>query len=234
MKNIKDPDEITPIQEVDGYLFKMDDLFEFAPGHSGTKARTCLLQALREPGLTTSHTKKYPQGFMVAATAKELGIPCRVHTTHKVARDLFGKRPSNAVVIIHPDHEAMVEATQSDSRLSGFKFMAMNMDCTAANESVARQCENIPKDCPRIIVQTQTGATALDILHAMIDQGREDTKVLVICQDEQVVHDYFDTHGPDDWFHHAQLVSRTKETSTYEYGNIEGAIFWCGNIIRGK
>jgi len=69
----------TPVQQVDDYFLKRDDLFEVA-GVRGGKARTCWSLAQGAVGLVTAGSRSSPQVNIVAHIARDLGIPCRVHT----------------------------------------------------------------------------------------------------------------------------------------------------------
>ena len=199
---IHDTDAITPIQEQDGYYIKCDNLFGLhgkLGTYTGTKARVAAILAKGKSGLTTIHTSQHPQGPLVAAVAKMEGIPCRIHTTEKLARAMFGSKPHGATVIAHGSKEVIHITTMSDANLTGFTFMPVNMDCTEALESIKKQCVNIPGDTNRIIVRANDdGAVAMAILQGMEAHGKKTTMV-VHGPNTNGIAAHFRLFGPDTW-----------------------------------
>lgn len=238
MEKIIGLNTITPVISSDSFWFKRDDLFEATKGFRGTKARTCMLQAIGKPGLTTLHTIKSPQGPLVSAAAEFLSIPCRIHTTEAAIKHSPGELHGAPDVIIHPDDFDLGEAVQADAYITGFKAMARDMDCSEARESIITQCANFPGSTRRVVVPAVTGATAVAILDGL-DKWDIDANLMVLCfgKTSEAIR-MFEMFGTD-WEERTTFASARKAEGKHWFDvNRDqvhsGDLIWMGSTLEGE
>lgn len=221
---ITDINELTPVEDKGGIYFKREDKFTcISHLFTGTKARVAAILAKGQTGLTTIHTIEYPQGPLVASTAKSAGIPCRIHTIEKAAREM-PRNPHGATVVIHKSKEYMDRAVQADSKLTGFFMMAVNMDCTEAQESIEAQCANIPDDTCQILVNANDeGSVARAILQGMKVHGKKGI-IIVHGKNTNGIAAHFRLFGPEEWFSYVHIQEEAPTP-------MEKDLVWVGNYF---
>jgi 1-aminocyclopropane-1-carboxylate deaminase/D-cysteine desulfhydrase-like pyridoxal-dependent ACC family enzyme len=164
---------LTPIEKHGGFLVKRDDLFEVA-GVCGGKARTCWYLAQGAEGLVTAGSRQSPQVNIVAHIAKELGIPCRVHTpTGALSPELESAVGAGAELVQHrPGYNSVIiKRARDDAAIRGWAEIPFGMQCWEAVYQTARQYRNIPADIKRIVITVGSGMSLAGILNGMLEFG---------------------------------------------------------------
>lgn len=182
-KVVKDLNELTPIEEYDGILFKRDDLFQPFDDIplSGGKVRQaiCLLQNQKDKikkgynnTVITGTSVQSPQGIIVSRVAKEFGMNSIL---------VFGATNSESIKKHNLVLNAMNYATRIDTEAGmGYNTVldrrvrdimwdegkdyfhiafGINLedDQDAIIDSVSRQCENLPDDLDMLVVPAGSG-----------------------------------------------------------------------------
>jgi 1-aminocyclopropane-1-carboxylate deaminase/D-cysteine desulfhydrase-like pyridoxal-dependent ACC family enzyme len=198
--------EYTPVQHVDDYLLKRDDLFTIA-GVCGGKARTCWHLAQGAAGLVTAGSRSSPQANIVASIAKELRIPCRIHTPQgELSPELRQAQLKGAHVIQHKSgyNNVIIKRALDDAAATGYTSIPFGMECDEAVKQTRMQVQDIPLTVERIVVACGSGMSLSGLLWGLND-GWEDVPVLAV----QVGADptkRLDKYAPKDWRKQVKLV----------------------------
>ena len=195
---ITDINQLTPVEEHNGILYKRDDLyipFDDIP-LSGNKLRQSikLIEKLKldikqnyNNKIATTCNIKSPQGLIVARVAKEYGISCMVgYSNTKPVNDVIAE---NIILknIINVGAEVRIIAkmgleTNMQSKLKEIckkdnffiiKFginAELHKDCIL--ETAIRQVENIP-DVDNIVITVGSGLTAAGILKGLVEHKKK-------------------------------------------------------------
>lgn len=183
--NTNEYDTPTPLETRGAFLFKRDDLWNH--GHStGAKSRTMLKHHNGAAGLISGGTRISPQIERVALTAKQLGVPCRVHTGNgkftsemqtviDAGGELLQHRPGYLTVIskrLHDDAAAHPD----------WQFWPFGMGRQEYIDDIAIQVAALDLgDFNDIIVPCGSAMTLLGILQGLDNVGaREHQKVIAI------------------------------------------------------
>ena len=210
MKLITNPDELTPVEERDGYFFKRDDLFSIA-GVRGGKARTCWYLAQGAKGLVTAGSRQSPQVNIVAHIAKELGLPCHIHTPRgKLSPELTSAVSTGAKLFQHKAgyNNVIIRRALDDAVSTGYKYIPFGMDCWEAVRQVKKQVKNIPKEAKRIVVPVGSAMSLAGILHGLVAHYatlRRNIPVLGVCVGADPTK-RLDKYAPDGWKRMVKLV----------------------------
>ena len=166
-------DDLTPIEKHGGFLVKRDDLFSVG-GVNGGKVRTCWNLAQNAKGLVTAGSRESPQVNIVAHIAKELGIPCRVHTPEgTLSEEVHAAKSIGAEVIQHKAgyNSVIIKRAKDDSLKTGFKEIPFGMECEEAIKATKYQVKNIPFETKRIVIPVGSGMSLSGLLHGLKEQG---------------------------------------------------------------
>lgn len=160
----------TPLIQCGEYWLKRDDLFEVA-GVRGGKARTCWRLAQGAVGLVTAGSRASPQVNIVAQIAKELGVPCRAHTTTGVlGRELELAKDAGAEIIQHrAGYNSVIKArAREDAAARGWTEIPFGMECREATEETASQVpQELPIGVKRIVVAVGSGMSLSGIMYGL-------------------------------------------------------------------
>mgnify|MGYP003312664843 FL=1 len=172
-KTYRNYDDLTPVEKIGEYFVKRDDLFA-VNGVNGGKVRTCYYLAQNAKGLVTAGSRESPQVNIVAHIAKELGIPCRVHTPEgKLSPEVEAAKNIGAEVIQHKAgyNSVIIKRAKDDAIEQGFKEIPFGMECCEAVEATKNQVKNIPSDTKRIVIPVGSGMSLSGLLHGLIENN---------------------------------------------------------------
>lgn len=164
---------LTPIQQVGDLWVKRDDLFEVG-GVRGGKVRSCWRLAQGATGLITAGSRASPQVNIVSHIARELGIPCRVHTpTGDLSPEVQAARDMGAEVIQHKAgyNSVIVARARDDARKTGWREIPFGMECREAVAETAAQVRDIPEGVQRIVMPVGSGMSLSGVLHGLLRSG---------------------------------------------------------------
>lgn len=180
---IKDPDQLTPIEEYNGILFKRDDLFQPFDDIplSGGKVRQAIYLLKNQKDkikkgynntVITATSVQSPQGIIISRVAKEYGMDSIL---------VFGATNQESIKKHNLVLNAMNYATRIDTeakmgyntvldkRITSLMFdegkdyfhvkfgINLEEDQDAIIDSVSRQCENLPDDLDLLVVPAGSG-----------------------------------------------------------------------------
>lgn len=171
---ISDPAALTPVEFHGGVWFKRDDMYQVA-GMRGGKARACHWLATKgQPrGLVTAGGRGSPQVEIVAAIARHLGLPCRVHVPAGTATpEMLRAQAAGAELVPHrPGYNSVLCARAAkDAALQNWRLIPFGMQCFPAVSLTTEQSANIPASIQRLIVPVGSGVTLAGILHGLARQ----------------------------------------------------------------
>lgn len=172
---------MTPYERHGAYWVKRDDLFTYA-GHHGGKVRTCLALATGgpTPGLVTAGAKDSPQVAIVAAVARTLGLPCRVHVPAcKGSPEIDSAAADGAEVIWHaPGRNTVIVArSRADAAARGWRLIPFGMECAEAVTQTAAQVPGLPEGVSRIVIPVGSGMSMAGVIDGLAAIGRPDVRV---------------------------------------------------------
>src|SRR5262245_446260 len=158
---------LTPVEEYDGFWVKRDDLYCLA-GVRGGKVRACwaLCKDAEAQGLVTASHRPSPQGHIVSAVAKRLGIPCRVHTPLGEYTDQMQQAADNGAVITQHEcgyNNVIIKRAMDDAVRLGWLHVPFGMECKQAVQSVSEQVRNLPLEIKRLVVPVGSGISLAGI-----------------------------------------------------------------------
>ncbi len=166
-------DYLTPVEKVDGIFIKREDKFQVAEVCGG-KARTCWFLSQGARGLVTAGSRQSPQANIVAHIAKELKIPCRIHTpTGQLSPELIDAREYGAEIIQHKAgyNNVIIARAREDAINRGWINIPFGMECQEAVEQTRKQVKNISSEIKRIVVTVGSGMSLSGILWGLIDNN---------------------------------------------------------------
>jgi len=156
---------LTPVEQYGEFYVKRDDAYERA-GVRGGKVRTCWRLAQGAVGLVTAGSRSSPQVNIVAHIARELGVPCRVHTPQgELSPEVADAAACGAEVVQHPaGYNSVITARARDDAASlGWTLIPFGMECEEAVRATASQAD-LPPGVRRVIVPVGSGMTLAGIL----------------------------------------------------------------------
>lgn len=168
--------EATPIERGEGDVYlKRDDLFQIA-GVRGGKVRTCWHLAQGAKGLVTAGSRSSPQVNIVAHIAREISIPCRVHTpTGALSPEVRQAQDCGAEVIQHKAgyNNVIIARAREDAARHGWTNIPFGMECSEAVRQTAAQflASELPPEIERIVVPVGSGMSLAGILAGMAKSG---------------------------------------------------------------
>jgi len=207
-----DPDALTPVEKYGEYYLKRDDLFEYA-GVRGGKVRTCLALSKDAVGLVTAGSRMSPQVNIVAHIAKQMGIPCHVHTPEgELSPEVSDAKTFGAEVIQHKAgyNNVIIKRARDDAEKRGWTEIPFGMGCEEAVNQTKRQVRNVPNTVVRIVVPVGSGMSLSGILWGL-KEAENDTPVLGVRVGADPIK-RLDKYAPSDWRDRVTLV-----TSSHDY-----------------
>ena len=220
------PDELTPVETANGgILHKRDDLCVIN-GARGGKARTCFhLAKQAKKGLTTAGSRHSPQVYLVAAMAKELGLPFTAHVPSGEIKDgpvLEAKKLGAEIIQHKPGYNSVIIARAKEyAEETGFTEIPFGMECDEAITQTRNQVSNIPKEAKRLVIAVGSGMSLCGVLHGLADAGRQDLPVIAIwvgADPEKRINQY----APEGWENQVTLIKSDEEYSKHIEAKLGG------------
>tara|TARA_R110002153_G_scaffold196696_2_gene350091 strand:+ start:105 stop:2279 length:2175 start_codon:yes stop_codon:yes gene_type:complete len=209
---IKDPDAITPIQQVGDLWIKRDDLFE-CNGVRGGKVRTCLALSQGSAGLITAGSRSSPQVNIVAHVAEYLGLPCRVHTPEgEPSPEVAHAISSGAERVTHrPGYNSVIiKRARDDAKERGWTEIPFGMECHEAVKQTRRQVpEVLAEGVSRLVVPVGSGMSLSGILWGLQDHGHGLNVLGVVVGADPS--ERLDKYAPPGWRDMVVLVEATED-----------------------
>ena len=203
---IKKANELTPIEEYDGVLYKRDDLFKPFPGEelNGGKVRQAInlifhnLDLIRKEyhnKVATTSQKDSPQGMIISRVAKAYNLGCFVGygniSPKTLSENTFIKhiRENNGIVesIINQGFDNAINSRLKKLQEAGtgnnFFIIKFGIDVEKnpiVVDCIADQVQNIPDNLDNLVIPTGSGITAGSILRGIQKYGKKIKKVYVV------------------------------------------------------
>jgi 1-aminocyclopropane-1-carboxylate deaminase/D-cysteine desulfhydrase-like pyridoxal-dependent ACC family enzyme len=165
----------------------------------------------RDPaGLVASAHRQSPQAARVAAVAKLLGLPCRVHVPDaagELAEELDKAKQLGAELVMHrPGYNSVIsKAARDDAAACGWLEVPFGLECAETVQLTARQAAALPRGgYRRVVVPVGSGMTLAGILHGMAAAGNWTPVLGVQCGAPRAR--MLDKWAPRDWRTRAWLA----------------------------
>lgn len=200
--------ELTPVEEHDGYFLKRDDLFKI-DNICGGKARTCWhIAESAKVGLITAGSRASPQVNIVAAIASKLKLPCRVHVpSGAFSQELTNAKNYGAEIIQHkPGYNSVIvaRAKKDAEEHSDWTYVPFGMECEEALYQTHKQVGNIPNEIKRIVVPVGSGMSLAGILWGIKEFGLNISVLGVRVGADPIKR--LNEYAPSNWTKNVQLV----------------------------
>lgn len=185
--------QLTPINELGGWLFKREDLFKPFPfcNANGSKLRQSIILTEKniekaKNGIITGTSIVSPQGVIVSATARFLNVPCKIiyggTTIERIKNEKYPREAARlgAKVIIGSkcprtavlNSIAQKEAEKDGSFVIRYGFdLRNNLDCFV--QSVAEQVKNIPDELENLVIVVGSSITLIGVLYGISIYGKK-------------------------------------------------------------
>lgn len=224
---------LTPVQRVNGMLFKREDLYApFGTGEvNGGKLRQCMLLVNKihrdYEGLVTCCSIHSPQAPITAATAKAFGMQCQI---------LYGgTKPETLLKLPMPKlsmrYGAKVSIAARSGRSSILYYIAQKLQRVKDKRdyiilyginlgehedillgAVADQVKNIPDDIENLVLTCGSGITAIGVLAGIKRYGKNVRNIHLVAtapDRRKMIHSMLQKHGADrDFFYHDLFHTR--------------------------
>ncbi len=209
---------------MEGVWVKRDDLFVVA-GVNGGKARGCWVLSDGASGLVTASNRVSPQGPIIAAVAKQRGIPCRVHTPRGgMTKELEFASNLGAELVRHKCgyNSVIIARAREDAKKLGWKEIPFGMSCRECVDLIRNQVDNVPPGVKRIVMVCGSGISLAGVLWGLRD-ARRDIPILGVRVGADPVK-RLDIYAPPLWRMQVSLVNSGygyhKVPDTLHFGDI--------------
>ena len=208
MKDITKPEELTPIEEIDGIAFKRDDYFVLNEGRGG-KARTLLYYIRKEwAGLTTAGSRNSNQCDIVARVAARFGFSCRIHVPEgKLSPELEQARTEDYTEIVQ--HKAgynnvVIKRARDDAEAREWKYIPFGMDMWEMIRTQVSQASNVIDYKPdRIVIPIGSGMAFFGVANALA-QMENPIPLVGIAQND--VWGKRVKYAPNGWLNFSEII----------------------------
>ena len=200
MQFIKNPRELTPVQNINGLWVKREDLFSpfELNGVNGGKLRQCWIMlervAKEYSGTITCCSVHSPQGPISAAVSREFGLTSDVYFGKVLPENLYtfpmvklirhyGGNPS-----IHPKHIRQVNlyslakenAPKENKFIIAYGFNLSKYP-EAILDAVSNQVENIPDELDNLVITCGSGITSTGVLIGLKRFNKKVNKIYFVA-----------------------------------------------------
>jgi len=186
--------KLTPVQNVGGYLFKRDDLFQPAGfTMNGGKLRQAILQITGQPGMNIVSGSQIisPQSPIIAQVCEALSRRCVIvyGCEQKTVRSSYEGQlaiSSGAEIVLSPSgRQTVIRSICKDisARLGHFHLdygMNSESNIEAFYQANARQVENIPDKLDNLVITCGSGITATGVIKGILDYGKKVDKIYLV------------------------------------------------------
>lgn len=203
---IRKSQELTPIQEYNGVLYKRDDLFMPFPGEmlNGGKVRQAInliyhnLDVIRNEyhnQVATTCQKDSPQGMIVSRVAKAYNLGCFVGYGNLSPKTLAENKFINHILqndgiaesIINQGFDNAITSRLKKLQEAGtgnnFFIIKFGIDVEKnpiVIDCIADQVKNIPNEFDNLVIPTGSGITAGSVLRGIKKYGKKIKKIYVV------------------------------------------------------
>ena len=186
IKDITDPNKLTPVQKKGNYYLKREDFF-VCNGARGAKVRGCYLlvkNGLEKnkdlKGATTAGSRQSPQINILSKVAQHFNIKSEAHTPQGVlSAELEEAKKTGTEIIQHKAgyNSVIIARAKEASKKNGYLNIPFGMECKEAIDNTAKQVANIPDGVKRIVVAVGSGVNLAGIVNGII-ATKKDIKIL--------------------------------------------------------
>lgn len=191
---------------------KRDDYYKMA-GANGGKTRTCWFLSRGAKGLVTAGSRMSPQVNLVAHIARELGIPCHIHTPRgKLSPEVQDAVDCGAELFQHKAgyNNVIIARAREDALKNNFTLIPFGMECEEAVRQTKRQVRYIPQGVKRIVIPVGSGMSLSGLLTGLKENNLNIPVLGVVVGADPTKR--LDKYAPKNWREMCNL-----ERSSYDY-----------------
>ena len=173
---------LSQVENHQGIWLKRNDLSEYG-GCLGGKAE-CILDFItkaKTKEFVTCGSRDSLQCDIVSQMCENFGYKCHIFVPLGKTTPTLQKLQNRENTTLHHIDKGYTVVIKSRSRTfaeeNNFTYIPFGMECAGAVEIIARQIENIPSECKRIVVPVGGGVTLCGVLKGLQDFKRK-TEVL--------------------------------------------------------
>ena len=180
--------DLNPVQYVDGIYLKRNDLYTIG-GCNGGKAESA--DKLIRDGIAkgydtfvTSGSRYSPQCLIISNLCEYYKVKCHVFMPLGDDTKVITALKNNANTTLHQPYRqgsfqnVLNSLADKYAKEVGGCLIPFGMRDRRNIEAIAKQCENIPDVCKRLVVPVGSGMTLCGILHGLAQIERTDIKVV--------------------------------------------------------
>lgn len=178
--------DLTPIQEVDGYLFKRDDFYQTGMAIGG-KARigNILINEAIDKGfsdIVTTGSRDSRQCEIVSSICEDYGIRCHLFMPSGKDTDVTDIIQSRAFSTIHRTkvgyNSVLISHSQKWANENNAYYIPFGMESKECIDINMHQVQNVPKDISRIIIPCGGGMQMISVICGLKHYGMSHIKVI--------------------------------------------------------
>lgn len=180
-------DDLTPVQKVENYYVKRDDLFEIY-GVKGGKARSCyqlILDGISKGYKTfvTAGSRKSPQCELVSTICENLNVKCILFmpTGEETSVIKNINKNKNSTIIRTPcgyNNVIISRAKKYAEQNSYTYYIPFGMEFRQNIDITKHQVKNIPPEVKRVVVPVGSGMSFCSIAIGLIENKRTDIEMV--------------------------------------------------------
>jgi hypothetical protein len=207
-KHSRFPEGLSPVQKVDGFWLKREDLWFRGDAH-GSKCKVGFKIVGKSPrGIVGGSHRTSPQAERIALIGKELGVPAHVHTAAAAEESPVIRRCRELGATIHEHRpgymNVVLKRAEQHAQKDGLTLVPWGMECETYVEEVAKQVQNLPWNDPdfeRIVVPLGSGMALSGILRGLekFHQGFPRPPILAVSVGSKTFESRLDQYAPENW-----------------------------------
>lgn len=200
MEFIRDPNELTPVENMGGLYVKREDMFRPFDSKSvnGGKLRQCfmLIDKVKDQckGVVSCCSVYSPQAPITAASARRFGLPCVIcfgGTTEDRLRkfrmpqiaERYGAR--NVIISRSGIHKILYGKVRPIAEDCGYFIVDYGINIMEYPDimfnAVSRQVENIPDELDNLYITCGSGITAIGVMIGIHEYSKKVGKIVLVA-----------------------------------------------------
>lgn len=178
--------DLTPIQRVDGYLFKRDDFYQTGMAIGG-KARigNILINEAIDKGfsdIVTTGSRDSRQCEIVSSICEDYGIRCHLFMPSGKDTDITDRISKRSRSTIHRTkvgyNSVLISHSGKWAKENNAFYIPFGMESQECIDINKHQVQNIPDSVSRIVIPCGGGMQMASVIHGLKEYGKDHIKVV--------------------------------------------------------
>ena len=170
MDYITDQNELTPVQEIDGFFFKRDDLYMATYGAYGGKARVIenIVKANTSDDFTTCGSRDSRQCEILSRICEKYQSKCDIFMPNGNDTDVINSIKNMEHTTLHRTkvgyNNVLISNAKQWSAEHNATYIPFGLEFQDAIDINMKQAENIPKSVKRIVIPCGGGINMISVI----------------------------------------------------------------------